>query len=593
MSLPQAEIDTINAQIMQHLHDNPIPLRYEQQTPVIPPIVTPIPPALDPIQNPIDSKTLMAHFMHHMHNNPGLLAELQGPPVAIQQQQVQQQRVQQQQVQQQQVQRQQQVQSNPFDYDYNQPSPLNRPPTIATIDSQINWVTGKEASSKPTDPSPLQEFKLPRHITQPTYSNQSLSDYNTYGTDNFHQEAKATPPTTNYNIPGTKNQESQRSDQSFRYLVQTPISTIRPSFSCNVCQANYPSRNKLFRHIRESKHYRKRVPSVPSTIFESDKPSTSITSPEVIRSIAAPATGSGLAFQNYSYIEIRARSTPDGKDTTFCADTGCGMSSMDKSFFKSQFPNAIIMQTPVPVEIRGIGNQIHSSHEYSLITFFLPGYKIGNTVTSLAAITREFHLINNLACNALIGNDIIDPEGIKLDVQRRQATISSCQNLTCALQINPPSEPVRHKLVKTRKTTILHPHRKTRIPIHINGLDNNLGSTVNDLGNYKFKFHPRFDTKTSFLAEYGSFPINTTISNVKAPQVPFITYYNNSDTNLLLRSNSIIGEISTHDMQLSDGQQSMYPQYTRPKCHNHISSTLRSAISLNQVPDNYFMKTAS
>jgi hypothetical protein len=243
---------------------------------------------------------------------------------------------------------------------------------------------------------------------------------------------------------------------------------------------------------------------------------------------------------------------PDGKDTTFCADTGCGMSSMDKSF-KSHFPNAIIMQTPVPVEIHGIGNQIHFSQEYSLITFFLPGYKIGNTVISLAAITREFHLINNLTYNALIGNDIIDPEGIKLDVQRRQATISSCQNLTCALKIDPRSEPVRHKLVKAQKTTILRPHKKTQIAIDINGLANNLRS-FNDLGNYKYKFHPRFDTKTSFLAEHGNFPINTTISTLKASPAPFVTYYNNSNTPLLLPSNSIIGEISTQDMQLSDGQ---------------------------------------
>ena len=133
---------------------------------------------------------------------------------------------------------------------------------------------GEEVNSKPTDSNPLQEFKLPQPIAQPIFNFQDLStmDYNTYDTDNLHQESKVseaiieviesnTSPTSHYNIPDTKYlpQESQPSDQPFGYLIQIPPSTIGSSLSYDICQANYPSRNKLFNHIREAKYYRKGV----------------------------------------------------------------------------------------------------------------------------------------------------------------------------------------------------------------------------------------------------------------------------------------------------------------------------------------------
>jgi hypothetical protein len=363
-------------------------------------------------------------------------------------------------------------QSNPLGYYYGQPSPLgtSQPSTQNTPLTSINsqHVTGKEASTPIQEPSPLYKIQSlpfpwenpPPAMEQPTFNRKNvytqlqptafyfedlpIVDYNTFGTNNFHQEVKVTE--FNYRdqpVTATahcNNFASKDSHQESRHSMQTPISPPGSTLSCDVCQANYSSRNKLFRHIREAKHHRKRIvqsptsdlyttttPTItPETTPETTPEATPEATPEVIKSNAPPATGSGMAFQNFNYVEITARSTPDGKDTSFCADTGCGMSSMDKSFFKSQFPNAIVRQSPVPVEIRGIGNQIHFSRDYSLITFFLPGHKVGKVNPSLAAITREFHLVNNLACNALIGNDIIDTEGIKLNVQGRQATVGSC-----------------------------------------------------------------------------------------------------------------------------------------------------------------------
>lgn len=63
------------------------------------------------------------------------------------------------------------------------------------------------------------------------------------------------------------------------------------------------------------------------------------------------------------------------------------------------------------------------SKDYSVITILLPDKKHGSTEPCLAAITREFRLVNNLPCNEIIGKGILYPEGIHLDIQNRKTII--------------------------------------------------------------------------------------------------------------------------------------------------------------------------
>jgi hypothetical protein len=249
----------------------------------------------------------------------------------------------------------------------------------------------------------------------------------------------------------------------------------------------------------------------------------------VINSTAQPIVGSGMAFRDFNYVEIAGRSIPDGEDKPLCLDTGCGMSSIDRAFFKAQFPNAVVRQVPSPIEIRGIGDKVSTSTDYSLVTMFLPGHKPDSDEPCLASITREFHIVEKLACNVLIGNDIIDPECIQIDVTKRKAIIGSCEGLICPLRITTRGKPVEHRMVRTRKTVILRPHTKTLITVHAKNLP-----TDRD-----FSFQPRYDASTSYLAVHGIFP--EAIVNAKSL---YIAYYNNSSTSLLLPENSKIGEIS-------------------------------------------------
>ena len=45
-------------------------------------------------------------------------------------------------------------------------------------------------------------------------------------------------------------------------------------------------------------------------------------------------------------------------------------------------------------------------------------------------ILREVHLINNLKAHMLIGNNIVGPEQIVIDISKSKATINSCDVIT-------------------------------------------------------------------------------------------------------------------------------------------------------------------
>ena len=100
------------------------------------------------------------------------------------------------------------------------------------------------------------------------------------------------------------------------------------------------------------------------------------------------------------------------------------MSLIDRAFLSENHPTAEIKKMPTPMTVRGIGSNKHEASEYVRIKMYLPG-KNGMT----ALIEREFHVVDNLAAKALIGIDIMKPEGIVLDLQNDVMRIGACQDL--------------------------------------------------------------------------------------------------------------------------------------------------------------------
>jgi len=67
------------------------------------------------------------------------------------------------------------------------------------------------------------------------------ADYNAHGMDNYHQDLES------------DDYRYEETDNASRYFVATPAPQSS-SFSCATCYTTFPSRNKLFKHLREMKH---------------------------------------------------------------------------------------------------------------------------------------------------------------------------------------------------------------------------------------------------------------------------------------------------------------------------------------------------
>ena len=120
--------------------------------------------------------------------------------------------------------------------------------------------------------------------------------------------------------------------------------------------------------------------------------------------------------------------TYQGKLYEYCFDTGYTISLIDRAFL-----NQIIAEGGIQIEIkktssikvRGLGTKEHNISKYAIIPIYVPNAD-GSKV---ALIRREIHIVDDLSAKALIGIDIIKPEGIILNANKDLVTIGSCDSL--------------------------------------------------------------------------------------------------------------------------------------------------------------------
>ena len=212
----------------------------------------------------------------------------------------------------------------------------------------------------------------------------------------------------------------------------------RPPAICRTCKQAFSSRNALFHHLSETFHY------LRSTIKSAFRPIVASKAPR-------RKVGTGTAFKDFNYCEIRYQLSPKSPDSESwgCADTGSGMSLVDESVLESGAPSSSKRTVKSPVHVKGIGDEMYLSKESMVLDVFLPDV----TNTRLAKIRREFHIVKGMECGLLIGNDIIEPEGIVIDLAKRRMQISACDNMACKLRVRGKTR--THVAIRCAKQTVL------------------------------------------------------------------------------------------------------------------------------------------
>src|SRR5271168_1318964 len=232
-----------------------------------------------------------------------------------------------------------------------------------------------------------------------------------------------------------------------------------PPAICRTCKETFSSRNALFSHLRKTFHY------LQSTI-------RSVLRPIVASKAQRRKVGTGTAFKDFSYCEVRYQFSSTSSDAWGCADTGSGMSLVNESVLESGALSSRKSQSPV--HIKGLGDEMYLSKEPVVLDVFFPDV----TNTRLAKITREFHIVQDMDCGFLIGNDIIEPEGIVIDLAKKRMRISACDNMACRLKVRRKRQ-MNRVIIRCAKETALKPW-ETVVPVRFPKLE----------GEYWFREYP-------------------------------------------------------------------------------------------------------
>jgi hypothetical protein len=170
--------------------------------------------------------------------------------------------------------------------------------------------------------------------------------------------------------------------------VTATVDSQSVQFSCRFssCDATFPSRNQLHKHLHDTAHF-------------AAEASANLSSPgaRVVKPTKRPSLGSGYAFRGFRYAEVQIRPSVDGEDQWVCADSGCGMSVVDDIWFRRTFPGAHVATMPVPVRIKGIASDAHISDRYSVVTvawtkrrrICVSGNRAGTTPSSGTGLSRS------------------------------------------------------------------------------------------------------------------------------------------------------------------------------------------------------------
>jgi len=200
--------------------------------------------------------------------------------------------------------------------------------------------------------------------------------------------------------------------------------------ACKSCRKEFAMQNKLFAHLRTSKHQKKAKMTLSSNeieVIESDAPNEKVET--------------GYAFRDHQFTEIKYCLSPKHLEDWGCLDFGSSMSLINEGVL-SQLPWTQRTFLKEPVEVQGMGQDASQTHEAA--TFDV--YFSDKTGQRLAKVTREFHIVPTLDCGIIFGNDIITLEKIIIDTAKKRATIGSCKNFACNLHVTPKKKITKHQV---------------------------------------------------------------------------------------------------------------------------------------------------
>ncbi|RPA80378.1 hypothetical protein BJ508DRAFT_307578 [Ascobolus immersus RN42] len=245
---------------------------------------------------------------------------------------------------------------------------------------------------------------------------------------------------------------------------------------CANCGHCLPSRRQALRHciqntVRRYPHRRKGSSALhiqPAMFVDPYRRHPS----QIIKSSALPPSWSGLEFRGFSYARLLVSINDSSLENMIpaCLDGGCGMSLIDERFCQTiDLTLSPRTHRAVQVEVQGIGGARHTSTEFVSLWVYAPEAQPDkDAIPRMAAFRRDFHIVPDLKCQILIGNDIAATEKLLVDFGAQTVTFPLCENITSSITVVHPyaQQAPTPRTIRSSSRMVLAPHSLTYLPIY-------------------------------------------------------------------------------------------------------------------------------
>lgn len=130
-------------------------------------------------------------------------------------------------------------------------------------------------------------------------------------------------------------------------------------------------------------------------------------------------------------------------------------------------PHTPIQKMASPVPIREVGGKIIKTDDYMIVKLAFHD-KLKDTFVK-GVVTTEIHIIDDFAANLLLGNDVLCPKKMSLDLGQRQLTIGSCEGMKLPLQVEARVDPHVKRTIRARRALTIMPRELAKIPVTYHG----------------------------------------------------------------------------------------------------------------------------
>lgn len=176
----------------------------------------------------------------------------------------------------------------------------------------------------------------------------------------------------------------------------------------------------------------------------------------------------GFGFRGWTYATIAVTLAPEhlpqnsDPDSTACFDTGCGVTLVDRHWLLKRLPGQKINTMSTSLKVKGIGASKHKSSEFAALSLYFSGKNdVGDLVYAL--LQCEIHLVEGLRANLLIGNDIMSPEAMVINLEKKTALIG-VRGVTIDVNTRQRSQFLAKRLL-TSQESVIPPRSEAMIPL--------------------------------------------------------------------------------------------------------------------------------